>query len=78
MSSHKTEALGKYILFKAYIDDNQALNILNRWSHINIIIDINNAPIIWYNKYYNIVETSSFGFEFVVISIMTDIIEALQ
>ena len=72
------EALGKYLVIKAYVDFNHAVNMANRSSHSGIIIYVNNAPIIWYSKRNNTVEASSFVSEFVDLSITTDMIEALR
>lgn len=47
-----------------YVDSNHAGNLLNRSSHSGIIIYVNNAPIIWYSKRKNTVESSNFGYEF--------------
>ena len=55
------EELGKYVVIKAYVDSNHALNMANRRSHSGIIIYVNNAPIIWYSKCHNTVEASIFG-----------------
>ena len=47
---HMPEALGKYVVIKAYVDANHAGNMANRRSHYGIIIYVHNAPIIWYSK----------------------------
>ena len=59
-----TEALGKYIVIKAYLDDNNSKIMENCRLYYVIIIYGNNAPIIWYIKCYNTVEPSSFASEF--------------
>ena len=56
MPRHMPEALGKYVVIKAYVDANHAGNMANRRSHYGIIIYDNNPPIIWYIKRQNIVE----------------------
>ena len=73
-----SEALGKYVVIKAYVDYNYAGNMENRRSHSVIIIYVNNAPIIWYSKRQNTVKASSFGLDFVYIRIVIGIIEALS
>ena len=40
------EALGKYVVIKAYVDDNHAGKIENGRSHSGIIIYVNNSPVI--------------------------------
>ena len=73
-----SEALGKYVVIKSYVDANHSGNMSNRSSHYGIIIYVNNAAIIWNSKKQNTVEASIFGSEFVAIRIATDIIEALS
>ena len=78
MPRHMPEALGKYVVIKAYVDANHAGNMSNRRSHSGIIIYVNNSPIIWYSKKQNTVEASSFGLEFFAIGIVTEMIESLR
>ena len=78
MPRHIPEALGKYVVIKAYVDVNHTGNMANRRSHSGIIIYVNNAPIIWFNKRHNTVKTLSFGSEFVALRIATEMIEALR
>ena len=75
---HMPEALGKYVVIKAYVDAKHAGNMANRRSHSGIIIYVNNAPIIWYSKLQNKVEASSFGSEFFDPRNATEMIEALR
>ena len=53
-------------------------NIITRCSHTGIMIFINMAPIQWYSKKQNKFETSTFGAEFIVLKVGTEIIESLQ
>ena len=73
-----SEALGKYVVIKAYVDANYAGNMENRRSHSVIIIYVNNAPIIWYSKRQNTVEDSSCVSESVALRIDTEMIEDLR
>ena len=57
------------------MDTNHAGNMTNWRFHYGIIIYVNNAPAIWYSKRKNTVEASSFGSDFVVLRIDTEIIE---
>ena len=70
--------MGKSVLVRAYVDANHAGNLLNRRSHSGILIYVNNAPIQWYSKRQNTVESSSFGSEFIALRIAVDMIEALR
>ena len=53
-------------------------NLLAWKSHAEIIIFVNNSPIIWYSKRQNTVESSSFGSEFIALRIATEMIEGLR
>ena len=75
---HMSEAIGKYVVTKSYVYANHAGNMTNRRSHSGIIIYVNNAAIIWYNKHQNTVEASIFGSEFVSLGITTELIESLR
>ena len=70
------EPLGNPAYVKAFVDANHAGNMANRRSHTGILIYVNNAPIIWYSKRQNTVETSSFGSEYVALRICVEMIEA--
>ena len=71
---HIIEALVKYLVIKDYVDANHMGIMVNRRLHYIITIYVNNLPIIWYSKRHNIVESSSFVSEFVVLSIVKYII----
>jgi len=47
-------------------------------SQTGIVIFVNKAPIIWYSKWQNTVESSTFGSEFIALCIAMDLIVALQ
>ena len=78
MPRHMPEAFGKYVVIKAYVYANNAVNMANRRSHSGIIIYVTNSPIIWYIKRKNTVEDSSFGSDFFALRVSTDIIESLR
>ena len=77
MPRHMTDALGKYVVIKYYVDANHAVSMANRRSYSEIIIYINNTPIIWYSKRHNTVHASSFVSESVAPRIATEMIESL-
>ena len=77
MTWNMPEAIGKYVVIKAYVDANHAGNKANGMSHSGIIVYVNNAPMIWYSKRQNTIEASSFGLEFFALRISIEIIEAL-
>ena len=74
---HMPEARGKPVMIRAYVDANHAGNLANRRSHSGILIYVNNAPILWFSKRQNTVESSSFGSEYIALRIVTDMIENL-
>ena len=78
MPMHMSEALGKYVMIKASLDANHSGKNSNRISYYGIIIYVNNEPIIWYSKFQKTVQASSFGSEFVVLRIATEMIEDLR
>lgn len=71
-------ALGKSVRVTCFVDANHAGNVITRRSHTGIIIFVNNAPIIWWSKKQNTVESSTFGSEFVALRVARDLIVALR
>ena len=69
--------LGKPVNISVFVDADHAGNRVTRRSHTGIIIYCNLAPIIWYSKRQNTVETSTFGSEFIALKIATELTEAL-
>ena len=61
-----------------FVDADHAGDVVSRRSHTGIIIFVNRAPIIWYSKRQNTVETSTFGSEFIALRIATELIEGLR
>ena len=49
-----------------------------RRSHTGILVYVQNAPIVWFSKCKNTVESSSFGGEFVALRAAKDMIVALR
>ena len=71
------EPLGESINISCFVDADHAGNKITRRSHTGIIIFINSAPIIWYSKRQNTVESSTFGSELIALKQAVDIIEGL-
>ena len=69
---------GKPVNINVFVDSDHAGNTVTRRSHTGIMIFINMAPIQWYSKKQNTVETSTFGAEFIALKIATELIESLQ
>jgi hypothetical protein len=72
------EPLGQPVTTTCFVDADHAGNLLTRRSHTGILIFVNMAPIIWYSKRQNTVESSTFGSEFVALRVATELIEGLR
>ncbi len=72
------EPLGNDVVISCFVDADHAGNQVTRRSHTGIIIFCNRAPIIWFSKRQNTVETSSFGSEFVALRIAVELIESIR
>ena len=62
----------------AFVDANHAGNVVTHWSHTGIIIFVQNAPIIWFSKQQNTVESATFGSKFVALRICKELIVTLR
>ena len=69
---------GNSVVISCFVDADHAGNKVTRRSHTGILIWVNNAPIIWYSKRQNTVETSTFGSELVAMRIAKELIVALR
>ena len=72
------EPRGKAVQITCFVDSDHAGNVVTRRSHTGILIFVQNAPILWYSKKQNTVESSSFGSEFVAMRVARDMIVALR
>ena len=72
------EPLGNPVTVSAFVDANHAGNAVTRRSHTGILIFCNNAPVQWYSKRQNTVESSTFGSEFVALRICLELLEGLR
>jgi hypothetical protein len=70
--------LGLPVIVTCYCDADHAGCRVTRRSHSGIIVYANNAPITWYSKRQNTVESSTFGSEFVAMRIAVEQIEGLR
>jgi hypothetical protein len=76
--SNQPAPRGNEVHMRCYCDADHAGNVVTRRSQTGIMIFLNNAPIVWYSKRQNTVETSTFGSELVALRVTTEIIEALR
>jgi hypothetical protein len=72
------EPLGNDVVVSCFVDADHAGNQVTHRSHTGIVIFCNRAPIIWFSKCQNTVETSSFGSEFVTLRIAVELIESIR
>jgi len=71
-------ARGKEVHMYCFCDADHAGDRVTRRSQTGIIIFLNRAPITWYSKKQNTVESSTFGSEFVALRIATELIISLR
>jgi hypothetical protein len=70
--------LGKPVEIRCYVDADHAGDKVTRRSRSGILIYLNSAPIVWFTKKQNTVETSSFGSEFVALKVATEMLRGLR
>jgi hypothetical protein len=75
---HMPKALGRAVKFLMFVDTSHASNLVTRQSRTGVIIYVNRAPILWYSKKQNSVETSSFGSEFAALKTGVELFEGLR
>ena len=61
-----------------FVDSDHAADKVTRPSQTGILIFVNRAPILWYSKRQNTVETSTFGSEFIAMKTAVEQVESLQ
>jgi hypothetical protein len=69
---------GQSVTTTAFVDASHAANKVTRRSHSGFIIFINRAPIMWYSKRQNTVESSTFSSEFIAMKVCVETIQALR
>ena len=71
------EPLDEGVNVSCFVDADHAGNKITRQSHTGVILFFNRAPIVWYSKQQNTVESTTFGSEFVAMRQAMDMIEGL-
>jgi hypothetical protein len=72
------EARGNFVVMSCFEDADHAGDVVTRRSHTGIIIFVNKAPILWYSKKQNTVESSTFGSEMIAMKTAVELIEGLR
>ena len=78
MPDNMPEPLGRSVSITAFVDASHASNKKTRRSHTGYLIFVNRAPIIWYSKRQNTVETSTFSSEFIAMKTCVEHIDGLR
>jgi len=78
MPPNRPKPRGKAVAISCFVDANHAGNVVTRRSHTGILIYVQNAPIIWFSKRQNTVETSTFGSEFIAMQTAKELVVALR
>jgi hypothetical protein len=74
--SNAPEPRGNPVNMYGFCDSDHARDRVTRRSHTGIILFLNRAPVVWFYKKQNTIETSTFGAEFVALRIAVELIEA--
>ena len=70
---------GRSLTMTAFVDASHAANKVTRRSpHSGYIIFLNRAPVVWYSKRQQTVETSTFSAEFIALRVCLEAIEHLR
>ena len=72
------EPRGKTVITSMYVDANHAGDLITRRSQSGVLIYVNSAPITWFSKRQNTVESSTFGSEFIALRIGTELLKGLR
>lgn len=76
--SDRPEPRGNGITITCYVDASHAQNKVTRRSHTGYIIFVNKAPIYFYSKRQQTVETSAFGSEFIALKVCIEAVRSLR
>ena len=72
------EVRGKSVTMSCFVDADHAGCHVTRQSQTGVLIYVKCAPILWFSKRQNTVETSTFGSEFVAARIAVEMVEGLR
>jgi hypothetical protein len=72
------EPRGKPIMLRVFVDSDHAGDKVTRRSRTGYIIYMNGAPIDWFSKKQNTIESSSFGSEFVALKTVMEKLRGLR
>ena len=68
---------GQMVSMHCFVDLDHAATTVTRCSQTGLLLFVNRAPVTWFNKRQNTIETSTFGSEFIAMKTVVEHIEAL-
>lgn len=78
MPPRMPEPKGRQVTTTAFVDASHAANKVTRRSHTGFVLFVNRAPVLWYSKRQNTIESSTFSSEFVAMKTCMEAIVALR
>ena len=78
LPSKALEPMGRGVTMTCLVDASHAGDLSTRRSHTSYIIYLNNAPIVFYSKKQNTVESSTFGSEIVALRSAMEAVRSLR
>jgi hypothetical protein len=75
---NRPEPRGNMVSMSCFVDADHAGCKETRRSHTGILLFVNRAPIAWYSKRQNTVESSTFASEFIALKTAIDLIEGVR
>ena len=78
ISPNMPEPRGKEMRIHCFVDSDHASDKESRRSQTGILIFCNRAPVMWYSKRQNSVQSSTFGAEFNALKIATEMVQGLR
>ncbi len=72
------EPRGNPVQKVCYVDADHAGDLLTRRSRTGVLLYLNTAPIIWYSKKQNSVETSTYGSEYIALKTAIEIVKGTR
>lgn len=71
-------ARSRPIIMVAYVDASHGTNKITRRSHTGYVIFVNRAPVLWFSKKQQTVETSAFSVEMIALKTCVEAIQGLR
>ena len=69
---------GQSVSMHCFVDADHAGNTVTRRSQTSLLLFVNRAPIVWFSKQQNTIETSTFSSDFITMKTAVEQIESLH